>query len=128
MGRGRKKKGRKEEKREEAKKMAKVQVFNLKSMSVQPYEHREKNVFYQTKEFKARLIELPPKGEMPPCEMSSYVLFYGLAGLAEIRVGEEIFILKEGQCLIAEPATLTMRTAHGVRILGIQIELGDSLK
>mgnify|MGYP000386254920 CR=1 FL=1 len=102
--------------------MSKVQVFNLKSMSVQPYEHREKNVFFQAKEFKTRLIELPPEGEMPPCEMRTYVVFYALAGSAEIWVDEEKFTLEEGHCLITQPATLKMRTTIGVRILGLQIE------
>jgi hypothetical protein len=30
-------------------------------------------------------------------------------------------ILKEGQCLIVEPATLSMKTQNGVKMMGIQI-------
>jgi quercetin dioxygenase-like cupin family protein len=99
-----------------------AQIFDLKTMTAHPYEQREKNVFFQAKEFKARLIELPPGGEIPPCEMSSYVVFCVIAGSTEIVVEGEKFTLKEGQCLITEPATLTMHTVDGVKILGIQIE------
>jgi len=42
-----------------------MQVFNLKAMKSHPYEERDKNVFYKANEFKTRIIELPPNGEMP---------------------------------------------------------------
>jgi len=57
-----------------------MQVFDLKAMKAYPYEERDKNVFYKTKEFKARIIELPAGGEMPTCEMASYVIFYVIEG------------------------------------------------
>ena len=53
-----------------------MQVFNLKEMTSYPYEERDRNVFYKAEEFKARIIELPPGGEMPTCDMASYVIFY----------------------------------------------------
>ena len=98
-----------------------MQVFHLKTMVSYPYEEREKNVFYKAEEFKARVIELPPGGEMPTCEMVSYVVFYVLGGEAEVKVGQEKATIKEGQCLITEPATLSMKTGNGVKIMGIQI-------
>jgi quercetin dioxygenase-like cupin family protein len=98
-----------------------MQVFDLYSMNVHPYAERAKNVFYQTEEFKTRLIELPAGGEMPTCEMASHVIFYVLAGSAEVTVNQEQVTLQEGACLISEPATFTMRTATGVKILGVQI-------
>ena len=98
-----------------------MQLFNLKTMKSYPYEERDKNVFYKAKEFKARIIELPPGGEMPTCEMLSYVIFYVIKGTAEAKVNQEKIILKEGQCLITEPATLSMKTQEGVKIMGIQI-------
>ena len=52
-----------------------MQIFNLDTMKVYPYEERKKNVFYKSEKFKTRIIELPAGGEMPECEMSSYVLF-----------------------------------------------------
>ena len=98
-----------------------MQLFNLKTMKSFPYEERDKNVFYKAKEFKARIIELPPGAEMPTCEMLSYVIFYVIKGTAEAKVNQEKIILKEGQCLITEPAILSMKTQDGVKMMGIQI-------
>ena len=101
-----------------------IQVFDLKAMKAYPYEERDRNVFYKTREFKARIIELPAGGEMPTCEMASYVIFYVIEGAAEVRVNQEIINIKEGQCLITEPATLSIRTNDGVKIMGIQVVKG----
>jgi len=98
-----------------------MQIFNLKTIKSYPYEDRHKNVLYKAKEFKTRIIELPPGGEMPTCEMASYVVFYVIRGTAEVEVNQQKTILKEGQCLITEPATLTMKTQNGVKMMGIQI-------
>lgn len=99
-----------------------TQVFDIKTMASYPYEERDKNVFYKTKEFKTRLVELPPGGEIPICEMASYVIFFVVTGVAEVRVNQEIVTIEEGQCLIAEPATLSMKTENGVKIMATQIE------
>ena len=96
-------------------------VFDVKAMVAYPYEERDRNVFYKTKEFKARIIELPAGGDMPTCEMASYVIFYVIEGTAEVGVNQEKVNIKEGQCLITEPATLSMRTNDGVKIMGIQV-------
>ena len=101
--------------------MRTIQVFNLKTIKSHPYNERDKNVFYKANEFKTRIIELPPGGEMPTCEMASYVVFYVIKGTIEIKVNQEKTILKEGQCLITEPATLTMKTQNGVKVMGVQI-------
>jgi len=98
-----------------------MQLFNLKTMKSYPYEERDKNVFYKAKELKVRIIELPPGGEMPTCEMLSYVIFYVIKGTAKAKVNQEKIILKEGQCLITEPAILSMKTQDGVKMMGIQI-------
>jgi len=98
-----------------------MQVFDLKAMKAYPYEERDRNVFYKAKEFKARIIELPAEGEMPTCEMASYVIFYVIEGAAEVRVNQEKVNIKEGQCLIIEPATLSMKTNDGVKVMGIQV-------
>jgi len=91
-------------------------------MKALPSEEKEKNVFYQSKEFKTRIIELPPQGEIPNCEMTSHVIFYVITGTVQVTVNSEKQNLKAGQCLITEPATLSMRTENGVKIMGIQIE------
>ncbi len=98
-----------------------MKVYDLKTMQSYPYEERDKNVFYKAKEFKARIIELPPRGEMPTCEMESYVIFFVVNGAAEVSVNEETANLETGQCLITEPATLSMKTKDGVKIMGVQI-------
>jgi len=98
-----------------------MKIFNLGDMSALPYEQREKNVFYQTKEFKTRIIELPPGGQIPICEMASHVIFYALDGEARVTVNSESVILKKNQCLITEPATISMQTDNGIKIMGIQI-------
>lgn len=98
-----------------------MKVFDLNEMEAFPYEQRDKNVFYQAKEFKARIVELPPRGEMPTCEMASYVIFYVLNGEAKVTVNSETVELNEKQCLVTEPATLSMTTERGVRLMGIQI-------
>jgi len=98
-----------------------MRIFDLRAMTPHPYDEREKNVFYQTPRFKARIIELPAKGRMPTCAMASHVLFYVVQGEAEVQVNQEVATIKEGQCLVSEPATLSMKTEAGVKILGIQI-------
>ncbi|TSA55722.1 MAG: hypothetical protein D4R38_00040 [Dehalococcoidia bacterium] len=98
-----------------------MRVFNLKERAAFPYEQREKNVFYQTDEFKARIVELPPGGQMPTCEMASHVIFFVLDGEVKVTVNSETAVLKEKHCLISEPATISMITESGARLLGIQV-------
>ena len=99
-----------------------MKVFDFTEMTAHSYEEREKNVFFQAKEFKTRIIDLPPGGQMPTCEMSSHVIFYALDGKVKVTVNSESVALKEKQCLITEPATVSMETEDGARLLGIQIE------
>jgi quercetin dioxygenase-like cupin family protein len=98
-----------------------MKVFDLNKMTALPYEQRERNVFYQTKEFKTRMIELPPGGEMPTCEMASHVIFYVLDGEVKVTINSETVELREKQCLITEPAIISMKTENGVRLMGIQV-------
>ncbi|MBW2092937.1 MAG: hypothetical protein JRI34_12550 [Deltaproteobacteria bacterium] len=98
-----------------------MKVFDLTEITAHPYEEREKNIFYQAREFKTRIIELLPGGQMPACEMSSYVIFYVLDGKAKVTVNSESVTLKEKQCLITKPATVSMKTEGGARLMGIQI-------
>jgi len=102
-----------------------MKVYDLKTMQSYPYEERGKNVFYKAKEFKARIIELPPGGEMPTCEMESYVIFFVVNGAVEVSVNEKTANIEKGQCLITEPATFSMKTNVGVKIMGIQIDKID---
>ena len=104
-----------------------MQIIDLKKMISNPYEEREKNIFYNTEEFKARIIKLPADGNMPTCKMGSYVIFYVIEGTVEVTVNQEKATIKEGECLISEPAKLSMRTKDGVKIIGIQITKGNGV-
>lgn len=96
-------------------------MFDLKGMEVFPYEQRDRNVFYEAGEFKLRLTELPPGGEIPSCRMETHVVFYVINGEAEVTVDGEGAVLREGQCLVTGPAHISMRTEGGVRLMGVQV-------
>jgi len=96
-----------------------MQVFNLKTMNVAAPEEKGKNVFYKSEHLKTRLIELPAGGGIPECQMESHVLFYVIEGKAQVTVNQEEAVITEGQCLITAPATVSMKTDAGVRMLGI---------
>lgn len=98
-----------------------MKVTNLEELK--PDEASE--VFYEVDEFSGRVIELPPGGSMPPCEMDSYVLFYVISGETEVTVGEDKTVLQEGSSMVTEPATLSMETEEEAKILGVQIAIAD---
>ncbi len=58
---------------------------------------------------------------MPACQMECHVVFYVISGSAQVMVNNESAELSEGHCLITEPATLAMKSEHGVKLVGIQI-------
>ena len=101
-----------------------MQVFDLRAMEAQPYEARDRNVFYETQEFKARVIELAPGGAIPSCEMAGHVIFYVLSGEAEVTVNGQTSNVAQGQCLISPPATFSMHSRKGVRMMGVQVAAG----
>ncbi len=98
-----------------------MKTFSLKDLTAHPHGERGKNVFYQAEEFKVRIIELPPGGEMPTCEMADHVLFTVVSGSADVDVDGETVTIEAGQMLITPPATLSMKTRNGVKIAGVQI-------
>lgn len=98
-----------------------MEIFNLKEMKSYPYSQRDKNVFYSTKEFKARIINLSAGEEIPSCEMQSYVIFYIIDGEVVITVNSKELTIETGKCLITEPAILSVKTVAGVKMIGIQI-------
>lgn len=103
-----------------------MQIFDLSEIEGFPYEQREKNVFYQADEFKARIIVLPPGGGMPPCEMAQHVIFHVLDGAVQISANTETALLTKNHCLITKPATISMKTKNGARLMGIQITVNGS--
>ncbi len=98
-----------------------MNVYDPAGMTVQSSEGRGTSVLQEEKNFKMRVVELPPGGHIPECEMSSYVIFHVLHGTAEVKVDSGTATLKAGQCMVTGPATLSMSTESGVRLLGIQI-------
>ena len=104
-----------------------MQIIDLKKMISSPYEEREKNIFYNVDEFKARIIKLPADGNMTTCKMGSYVIFYVIEGTVDVTVNQEKATIKEGECLISEPENLSMRTTNGVKIMGIKITEGNNV-
>ncbi len=98
-----------------------MQVFDLKGMKAFPFEERDKNVFFSSDEFRARITELPPGGGIARCEMSESVLFYVIRGAVEVTVDGEPVNLSEGNCLVTGPATVSMSSSEGVRLLGVVV-------
>ncbi len=98
-----------------------MKMFDLYKMKSFPYEERNKNVFYHSKEFKTRIIDLSAGEEIPECEMASYVIFMVLRGEAIVTVNSKDSAVDAGKCIISEPAVLSLKTKNGVKIMGIQI-------
>lgn len=98
-----------------------MKIFDLLKMQAQNYENRSANVFFQNDLFKTRIIVLERGGEIPACQMDSYVIFYVVEGEVLLRKNDESSVIKEKQVFISEPALLSMKSTAGARIMGIQI-------
>lgn len=98
-----------------------MQIFDLMELEAEGYENRKVNVFFQNELFKTRVIVLGAGEKIPDCQMKSYVLFYVVKGEVLIKKNEESSLLKENQVLITGPALLSMETASGARLMGVQI-------
>jgi len=96
-------------------------TFDIAHMQAHEYDQREKNVFYEKPEFKLRTIDLASGQSMPRCDMMSHVVFVCVEGEVEVSVGVDKATISKGQCLVALPATISMQTKRGARLLGIQI-------
>jgi len=99
--------------------------FDVANMTAYGHDQREKNVLCETREFKMRVIALGPGESIPECEMASYVIFVCVEGEAEVRVSEDRITVSKGQVVVSEPATLSMTTHTGSRLLGIQVTKGN---
>lgn len=99
-----------------------MEIFDLSSMTAEPHDRRSVNVFFQNELFKTRIISLEKGGKIPECVMESYVMFYVVKGEVLLRKGNETELLRENQLFISEPAALSMESASGARLLGIQIK------
>ncbi|MFP4681082.1 MAG: cupin domain-containing protein [Chitinispirillaceae bacterium] len=104
-----------------------MELFDLGAIPAYPLHEKGKNVFYRTEAFKARIVELPPGGAIPPCAMPQHVIFTVVKGEAHITVDGKTATAAKGCCCITEPATVSMKTDTGVRIMAIQIDANTTL-
>jgi len=105
-----------------------MEVFDFNKIKAYPYAKRDKNILYSERNFKVRIIELPPKGKMPECEMNSNVVFFIIEGDAQVKINDEQESITKGQCLITKPSTLSITTQSGVKIMAIQIDAASMEK
>ena len=99
-----------------------MKIIDFNKMKGFPYEERHKNILYSTDEFKIRIIDLPENGKLPDCEMQSHVVFVVIKGQVSVKVNGEEFSLSENQSMVSVPATFSMNTIKGAKLMGIQIQ------
>ena len=103
-----------------------MEIFDLNDSNVYPLEERDKNVLFQSGVFKVRLIQLEAGGEIPPCAMAMNVIFCVLRGKGTITVDDKTNQVKPHSLIITPPATISMKSDEGMRVLGIQIVGGGT--
>ena len=103
-----------------------MEIFDLNDSNVYLFEERDKNVLFQSGAFKVRLIQLEAGGEIPPCTMAMNVIFCVLRGKGIITVNDKTNQVKPHSLIITPPATISMKSDEGMRVLGIQIVGGET--
>ena len=103
-----------------------MEIFDLNDSNVYLFEERDKNVLFQSGIFKVRLIQVEAGGEIPPCAMAMNVIFCVLQGEGVITVNESFNQVKSHSLIITSPATISMKSDEGMRVLGIQIVGGGT--
>jgi len=103
-----------------------MEIFDLNDSNVYPFEERDKNVLFQSGAFKVRLIQLEAGGEIPPCAMAMNVIFCVLRGKGIITVNDKTNQVKPHSLIVTPPATISMKSDEGMRVLGIQIVGGET--
>jgi len=98
-----------------------MEIFDLNEIRIYPFVEKERNVIFQSEAFKVRLIHLEAGGEIPPCTMTTNVLFCVLQGGGVITVNESSNQVKSHSLVITPPATISMKSEKGMKLLGIQI-------
>jgi len=101
-----------------------MEIFDLINIEAKGYEKRAVNVFFQNDVFKTRVIVLEAGGKIPLCQMDTFVIFYVVKGEVVLRKNDESSTLKENQVFVTEPALLSMESASGARLMGVQIKTG----
>jgi quercetin dioxygenase-like cupin family protein len=103
-----------------------MEIFDLNDTLVHPFEERDRNVIFQHETFKVRLIQLKAGGHIPPCAMAMNVIFCVLHGKGIITVNEKANEVRLHSLIVAPPATISMMSDEGMRVLGIQIVGGGT--
>ena len=99
-----------------------MNIFDLKTIKAFPYKDRDKNILFKSGGFKARVIELAENEEIPLCEMTDSVIFYVIEGEGKIEINGEESRISSDNCIITEPAKISIKTKNGIKMLGIQIK------
>ena len=99
-----------------------MRTYDTKKAETMARDGKRTEVMHQASHFKIRMIELPLGGSIPPCEMASSVIFHVMSGTVDITSDGETVTIMEGQGVVSEPATVSMMSTTGARLLGIQIE------
>ena len=100
-------------------------LFDLNKIKTFPYKDRDKNVFFKSNDFKVRIIDLSKNEEIPSCEMKDSVIFYVIEGEGEIEVNSKKDKIFTGNCVVAEPSMISLKTKNGMKMLGVQIKGGN---
>ena len=103
-----------------------MEIFDLNDSNVYPFEEKDKNVLFQSEAFKIRLIQVEAGEEIPPCAMAMNVIFCILQGKGLITVNDQSNQVKPHSLIITNPATISMRSKDGMKVLGIQITTKSS--
>jgi len=98
-----------------------MKTYNLKALAPAPAGGPPRIELHSEPKFKVILITLPRGGAIPTCEMASRVIFTVIDGTVEITVNKVRSALGSGECLITEPAFVSMRSSSGARVMGTQI-------
>ncbi|MHC1787472.1 MAG: AraC family ligand binding domain-containing protein [Christensenellales bacterium] len=101
-----------------------MNIYDLTKLELDPNAGGNCGAFYQNDLINARLIVLKAGQKIPNARVDSYVLFYVVAGEVFLTCNEETVRLQENQVFISGPATLSLETAQGARLMGVRISMG----
>lgn len=102
--------------------MGKINTYNLRELEPENLEGKPQKIFYEGDNFTTRIIKLSSGGKIPDCEMSASVIFIVISGSVKVKVNNENSKLNEVECLVTKPATVSMQSDKGAKVMGIQIE------
>ncbi len=103
-----------------------MEIFDLKNIEKGTDREQKSKILFEKDGIKMRTIFLGPDDRIPPCDMTSHVIFHVVEGSVDITVNDKTHTLQEGTCIVTEPATISMRSSNGSRLLGIQISRNGS--